>query len=224
MQAVDYTSQDFLRGRQTTDSSGKVSFTSIFPGWYMGRATHIHVHIYDANGNTLLISQIAFPEGTGSAVDLVNASTANGYTKGMTGYTYNNADNVFSDGTATEMSTILGSVNAGYVLEWDAYCNAGSTGVDTLALQQFQIRQNYPNPCSNYSNVPIILRSSSSVQMQIITTDGKMVSNKDFGTLQDGEHSLPLEVNNLPAGKYIYNVIINNHTGSFKQSKLFIKN
>ena len=118
MQTVDYTgsSYHFLRGRQTTDDNGLVTFTSIFPGWYTSRATHIHVHIYNASGTSLLVTQIAFPEGTNSAVALVNASTANGYTKGMTGYTYNAADNVFSDSVANELATVTGSVAAGFVL------------------------------------------------------------------------------------------------------------
>ncbi|MEL1239952.1 dioxygenase family protein [Flavobacterium flavipallidum] len=116
MQSADFTSVHFLRGRQTTNANGLVSFTSIFPGWYSGRATHIHVHIYNSSGTSLLVTQIAFPEGSGSAVVLVNASTANGYTKGMSGYTYNANDNVFSDGVSTEMSTVTGSVAAGFAL------------------------------------------------------------------------------------------------------------
>jgi protocatechuate 3,4-dioxygenase beta subunit len=32
----------FLRGVQTTDANGVVAFQSIFPGWYNGRALHIH--------------------------------------------------------------------------------------------------------------------------------------------------------------------------------------
>lgn len=116
MQSVNYTSVHFLRGRQTTDENGLVTFTSIFPGWYNGRATHIHVHIYNAAGNSLLVTQIAFPEGTDSAVALVNASSQNGYTKGLSGYTYNATDNVFSDSTTNEMSTVTGSVSDGFVL------------------------------------------------------------------------------------------------------------
>lgn len=116
MQTVDFTAVHFLRGRQVTNSEGKVSFVSIFPGWYQSRATHIHVHIYSASGTSLLVTQIAFPEGTNSAVALVNAASAKGYTKGMTGYTYNASDNVFGDGVDTEMSSVTGSVDAGFAL------------------------------------------------------------------------------------------------------------
>jgi protocatechuate 3,4-dioxygenase beta subunit len=117
MQATNYTAVHFLRGRQVTDANGLVSFTTIFPGWYNGRTTHIHVHIYNATGTSLKITQIAFPEGASSAVATVNASTANGYTKGMSGYTYNASDNVFSDDTAgAEIGAVTGSISAGYVL------------------------------------------------------------------------------------------------------------
>jgi len=111
MQNTNYTNVHFLRGRQTTDVNGLVTFTSIFPGWYSGRATHIHVHIYNAAGNSLKITQIAFPEGTGTALALVN-----GYSKGMSGYTPNAADNVFSDGYALEIASVSGNIKDGFEL------------------------------------------------------------------------------------------------------------
>jgi protocatechuate 3,4-dioxygenase beta subunit len=116
MQTVNYTAVHFLRGRQVTDANGLVTFTSIFPGWYSGRATHIHVHVYNASGTSLKITQIAFPEGSSSAVVAVN-TTASGYSKGMSGYTYNASDGVFSDDTAgLEIATLSGSVSRGYTL------------------------------------------------------------------------------------------------------------
>lgn len=120
MQSVNYTSVHFLRGRQTTDANGLVTFTSIFPGWYTGRATHIHVHIYSTSGTSLLITQIAFPEGSGTAVATVNGSdgASYGYTKGMSGYTYNASDNIFSDDkTGSEIASVAGSLTNGYTLE-----------------------------------------------------------------------------------------------------------
>ncbi|RSK35488.1 dioxygenase family protein [Hymenobacter metallilatus] len=111
MQSTNYQSVHFLRGRQTTNASGQVTFTSIFPGWYSGRATHIHVHVYSATGTSLKVTQIAFPEGTGTAVAAVN-----GYAKGLSGYTSNAQDNVFSDGVAQELATVTGSTTAGFQL------------------------------------------------------------------------------------------------------------
>ena len=43
------TGQKFLRGYQVTDATGAVKFTTIYPGWYTGRAVHIHIKV---RGNT----------------------------------------------------------------------------------------------------------------------------------------------------------------------------
>lgn len=112
MQSTNYTSVHFLRGRQTTDANGLVSFTSIFPGWYSGRAPHIHVHVYNASGTSLLVTQIAFPT---DVCNTVYTTATSYYTKG-TQDTSNTADNVFSDSLASELATVTGSVSAGYVL------------------------------------------------------------------------------------------------------------
>ncbi|HVZ95603.1 MAG TPA: hypothetical protein VG847_01930 [Chitinophagaceae bacterium] len=111
-QSSDYTSVHFLRGRQTTDSSGLVTFTSIFPGWYSGRAPHIHVHVYSADGSSLLITQIAFP------TDICNTvyTTASPYNTRGTQDTSNTSDSVFSDSLAYELATVEGSVSDGYAL------------------------------------------------------------------------------------------------------------
>ena len=37
--------RDFLRGVQRTDASGVARFTTIYPGWYPGRAVHTHFKI-----------------------------------------------------------------------------------------------------------------------------------------------------------------------------------
>ena len=113
MQSVNFTSNHFLRGRQTTDASGLAAFTSIFPGWYSGRAPHIHVHIYNAAGKSLLVTQIAFPYDITNTV--YTTGQAYGYTKGAQD-TRNERDNVFSDGFTTELATVSGSNAAGYAL------------------------------------------------------------------------------------------------------------
>lgn len=225
MQTVDYTGKTFLRGRQVTDANGLVSFTSIFPGWYTSRATHIHVHMYTSDGQSLLISQIAFPEGTGSAVSTVNAATQYGYTKGMTGYTYNSSDNVFSDGTSTEMSTITGTLAGGYALDWTAYVNAASTptGLNEISGEsQFQIRQNFPNPCSDHTKIPLVLKMPSDVRVSVMNLEGKEVRLQLIGNLSSGEQLIDLDVSGLATGNYIYKVKVTNISGTFIQAKQFV--
>ena len=112
MQQANFTSVHFLRGRQTTDANGLVQFTSVFPGWYSGRAPHIHVHVYDASGRSLLVTQIAFPT---DVCDTVYTTATNDYTRGKQD-TSNARDNVFADSLASELATVSGSVANGYTL------------------------------------------------------------------------------------------------------------
>lgn len=220
MQATNYQSVHFLRGRQTTGSDGLVSFTSIFPGWYTGRATHIHVHIYSSSGTSLLITQISFPEGTNSAVALVNASTANGYTKGMNGYTYNANDNVFSDdSTGAELAAVSGSVAQGYALTHTIYVNGPTLGIGALEQQQFKLEQNYPNPFSDATTLPLNLEYESEVNISIYDLTGRRVYTAYNGSMAAGENNITLNRNGLSGGYYLYKVSIKNQNGSFEESK-----
>lgn len=49
----DTVGKTYLRGVQFTDKHGKVTFTTVFPGHYVGRTTHIHarVHISSAESD-----------------------------------------------------------------------------------------------------------------------------------------------------------------------------
>lgn len=53
--------QKFLRGYQTTDANGIASFTTIYPGWYEGRAVHIHFKMRTSSGYDFT-SQLFFDE------------------------------------------------------------------------------------------------------------------------------------------------------------------
>ncbi|WP_016883832.1 MULTISPECIES: intradiol ring-cleavage dioxygenase [unclassified Rhodococcus (in: high G+C Gram-positive bacteria)] len=51
----------YLRGAQTTDANGIAQFTTIFPGWYTGRTTHIHLKVH-IDKKTVLTTQLFFDE------------------------------------------------------------------------------------------------------------------------------------------------------------------
>lgn len=60
-QDISTVGQKFLRGTQFTDSEGAVSFETIYPGWYEGRATHIHFKVLLDDRN-VLTGQMYFPD------------------------------------------------------------------------------------------------------------------------------------------------------------------
>jgi protocatechuate 3,4-dioxygenase beta subunit len=45
-------SKAYLRGYQTTDNNGTAKFDTIYPGWYQGRAIHIHVMVRAFDGGS----------------------------------------------------------------------------------------------------------------------------------------------------------------------------
>ena len=58
-----YASLDFFRGTQVTNSNGEVYFDTCFPGWYRGRAVHIHFQVKNGS-QSYRVSQLFFPETT----------------------------------------------------------------------------------------------------------------------------------------------------------------
>jgi protocatechuate 3,4-dioxygenase beta subunit len=51
----------FMRGVQATNSHGVALFDTVYPGWYTGRAVHIHVKVH-LSGNVVHTGQLFFPD------------------------------------------------------------------------------------------------------------------------------------------------------------------
>jgi hypothetical protein len=51
----------YLRGAQAADANGVVRFTTIYPGWYPGRTTHIHCKVH-LDRRTVLTTQLYFDD------------------------------------------------------------------------------------------------------------------------------------------------------------------
>ncbi len=110
MQRTDYKDRHFLRGRQTTDTHGQVSFISIFPGWYTGRAPHVHVEVFDEREQSLLISQVAFEEGP------VNEIYATEHYHGPADQE-NESDMLFANSLEGNMAdSLTGNIKDGYIM------------------------------------------------------------------------------------------------------------
>lgn len=100
--------QTFLRGIQTTNASGQATFVTVYPGWYQGRATHIHVEV-TANGRSVKVTQIAFPESVNAEVYRSGVYASRGLNP-----TSNSSDGIFSDSLSQELATVSGNTTSGY--------------------------------------------------------------------------------------------------------------
>ncbi len=57
----------FLRGIQMTDGGGLAQFATVYPGWYMGRAVHVHVKVHIGTSE-VHTGQLFFDDETTAAV------------------------------------------------------------------------------------------------------------------------------------------------------------
>ncbi|WP_137927382.1 intradiol ring-cleavage dioxygenase [Cupriavidus sp. 2SB] len=60
-QRVSTKGQTFLRGSQPVDATGTAVFHTIYPGWYEGRATHLHMKVLDGS-RAMLTTQCFLPD------------------------------------------------------------------------------------------------------------------------------------------------------------------
>jgi protocatechuate 3,4-dioxygenase beta subunit len=120
---IGSTSTTYLRGWQETDETGIVTFTTIYPGWYTPRVTHIHIMVYNASqlAAPVKTTQFAFPDSVNSAV----YAQASLYPKGPNSVT-NATDMVFGAGDAGDagdeylVATIAADpTNGGYTASID---------------------------------------------------------------------------------------------------------
>lgn len=110
--------EDYLRGVQVADSSGKLTFNSIYPGCYPGRWPHAHFEIYpsleqatDAS-NVILTSQLALPENASQNVYTESAYPQSAQFLSQLSLT---SDVVFRDGADLQMASVSGDAVNGYV-------------------------------------------------------------------------------------------------------------
>jgi protocatechuate 3,4-dioxygenase beta subunit len=104
----DTSSRTFLRGIQKTDKNGLAVFTTIYPGWYRGRAVHIHIKVH-VGGSVVHTGQLFFADALTAAVYKAAPYAARGNPD-----TPNARDSIFVNGGKRSLLTVSKS-GAGYV-------------------------------------------------------------------------------------------------------------
>ncbi len=122
---VSGNTEKFLRGYQLTDANGKAKFTTIYPGWYRGRAVHIHFKIRTSGTSGAsyeFTSQLFFDD---TLTDQVY--TQQPYSQHNGRDTRNSADNIYQSGGS---QTTLSPTKSG-----DGYAATFSIGLDLSATK-----------------------------------------------------------------------------------------
>jgi protocatechuate 3,4-dioxygenase beta subunit len=105
---VDGESGRFCRGGQRTGRDGVATLETVYPGWYQGRAPHIHVKVH-VGGNEVHTGQLYFDEAASAAVYRRAPYAARGQAQ-----TPNSADGIYAQG-GRESTVALRPRGKGYV-------------------------------------------------------------------------------------------------------------
>lgn len=107
----------FLRGYQLTDKQGKVQFRSIYPGWYSGRAPHIHCKVRQV------------PTGTGAAASTTSLTTQFFFDESLTQLVYADTNYPYYPHGMPDMTHAIDQVYQG-----SNSCSNGAVAGDSLKL------------------------------------------------------------------------------------------
>jgi protocatechuate 3,4-dioxygenase beta subunit len=114
------TDQNYLRGVQVADTTGRVRFTSVFPACYPGRWPHVHFEVYPDQASiadaakAIATSQVALPKDACAAV-----YAQPGYEASIDKLAELSLENdgVFRDDAgASQLGTSSGDVTGGYTI------------------------------------------------------------------------------------------------------------
>lgn len=233
----NHNNDTWLRGYQTTDANGECNFTTIFPGWYPGRATHIHfdVHIGFQPGGTvdqnpdpshLFMGQMYFPDADVSQIyTQVAAYTGRGNNSvGLTNDFLLNATGQVNDLTVDmDLTGFPNSIGGEFCIGVDTE-GVPTSMEEPLVDPSHEFHAVYGNSYGAVSEVRFVMHQPGQVTLSIFDIKGRMVSQilkKDFGA---GEYGVSLDRfgTGLASGVYTIDMIVHNQDGLFRSSEKII--
>ena len=189
--------QNFLRGYQVTGVDagalgaavdGQVNFKTIWPGWYQGRAIHIHVRVRTYDGSavaTNYTTQIFFSDADNDAV-LSSAAPYNTRSP-KTDPTTDETDSILAGSKSTNVVPVTGSVADGFA----ATFTIGLTGAASNVTDSERLTASITSAkVTKDRTVVVSVRTNGTATAHAtLTRDGKTLA-KATGRLTAGTHSL----------------------------------
>jgi protocatechuate 3,4-dioxygenase beta subunit len=199
--------QKFLRGYQLTDADGAVTFTTIYPGWYSGRAVHIHfkVRTFDGSTETLeFTSQLFFTDAMNATVFAQAPYSSRGNPD-----TTDSTDNIYGTDGASLLLQPTSDGSGGYVADFSVGLSGGSSGTSSASGSGSQSGSTTTDKAvaAALSSVKLVRTSGGSRQLRVrlktketlklavrVTRSGKTLARKDVASLAAGTHTVKLAI------------------------------
>lgn len=200
----NFSGYDFMRGIQMTNASGQCTMITSYPGWYNGRATHVHFKVR-LSSTTYVTSQFAFLESVSDAVHVTPLYVSRGINT-----TRNASDGVFQgrDLTHLIMSSVA-NATGGYDGAF-AVGIAGATPVkddEATTPNKFWLAQNYPNPFNPSTTISYNLPVNSGVKLIVYDVLGQEIARLVDQVQDAGTHEVRFDASNVGSGFYFYKLV-----------------
>lgn len=199
--------QTFMRGIQFTNAEGIAVFNSIYPGWYPGRATHVHFKVR-TSAMTYVTSQYCFPDSVNNTVYATPLYSGRGPNP-----TTNAMDNIFANAnlqylTMDAQPNGTGGYDGNYIIGINAV-----TGVEesNFSPNEFYLEQNYPNPFNPVTSISYNLPHDAFVSLKVFDVLGNEMAEPVKGRKRSGKHSLEFDASDLGSGFYFYRLTAGDH-------------
>jgi protocatechuate 3,4-dioxygenase beta subunit len=189
---------DSLRGYQLTDSSGTVKFTTLYPGWYAGRTTHIHARIRTYSGSTVtsdFLTQYFFDATSQAAI--LSAYAADD----TTAFQARDTDHVYqaeiAEGGANVL-TITGNVTDGYAASYAGEIDTSGTTTTTDSTVSARMLSAAATRVSRTRrHVAVKFHAGEKLTTKVFLVLGKKVVAQTGATTDaTGNHTVTFAINN----------------------------
>jgi protocatechuate 3,4-dioxygenase beta subunit len=198
----------YLRGYQVTGADGVAKFVTVFPGWYSGRAIHIHFKI--RKDDYEFTSQLFFDESTIADVLATSAYSSRG-----TPDTDNSEDNIYgSDGS--ELTVALKSDGSGGLKGTFTVGLAGIEGDSAVALKLRKLR--FHRTESGRRVLRLTTHGSEPVRVRASVARGKHLIARRRFTVARGTHGLNVAIpSHIHTGNARLTLVVRDAAGNTKK-------
>lgn len=230
------TNDTWFKGYQKTDAQGNCQFETIYPGFYPGRVHHIHfdVHIgFEENGtvdqsinpSSSMISQIYFPDALSTKIHTELSPYKEQGVNDLTLATdillnANDLDKLVATVDESNYPNVL-TANFCVGLDMDGETSTNLEAIKGYAV--FELKDNFPNPFSSQTKFNFVMKTAGTVTLSIFSLKGELVDQLVQKKFPQGEFSITFNRHHsyepLPAGNYIFDMIVHTPKGRFRQAK-----
>ncbi len=206
-----FVGQTFMRGIQLTDSNGVAVFDTVYPGWYPGRATHIHFKVR-LNSSTYVTSQYCFLDSVNNAVYATPLYSGRGPNP-----TTNAMDSIFHNANPQYLvMSAAPNATGGYDGTYTVGINI-PTGINDPVenANGFSLAQNYPNPFNPSTKITYSIPVNTHVKLNVYDGFGREVAVLVDRKQNPGTYDIKFSGENLSSGFYFYKI----DAGEFIQTK-----